>query len=536
MKENFDLFLEELNIKPLAQNLLKYLREINNTYGHISYSMLNKLGEFLDLDPGYIQGVASFYHFLNVSDKSSKYRIRLCRTLSCQSENGRDKLINHIKNSLNLDFGEADEIFSLDYTSCLGLCDKGPAMMINDKIYSKITIEKFDKLIENIKNSNDNIMPETSFIMASDFLLEKEEIDIKKILESSKELLLDYVLKSNIKGRGGAGYPIGLKLKSIKEDKKNKKYIVCNGDEGEPGTFKDRYLLEEKSLLLIYGIITAMYISNSKNAYIYIRGEYKYLEDKIKESIYKAKEKLKKYEINFNFEIDLFFGLGAYICGEETALIESLEGKRGEARNRPPYPADVGYMKSATAVNNIETLCTMVKVLNRQLKNKNYEKTKLFSISGDLKNKGIYEIKLSSTIKDVLEKAQINEDKILIYGGASGTFLYPKDFHLNILDKSLPFSGSIYILNKKEDLWGVIENISEFFHGESCGQCTPCRDGLGILNRLIDEYRKGARELLPKIHNLALTIKNASKCGLGQSSCNLLLSYIESEEEENEYK
>ena len=526
MKENFEMYLSSLELKSSSENLLKYLRAINKDYGHISYPMISELGKFLNLEPSHIQGVASFYHFIDISDFPSRYKIRLCKTLSCHSEKGREKLIEHIKNKLNLNFGEKNKDYSLDYTSCMGLCDLGPALMINDKIYTKINEEKFDEIIEDLKNGRDKLLPEKSNIANSTFLLEKEEIDIKKILSIPREVLLNYVLESNIKGRGGAGFPIGLKLKSLMVEDRKEKYIVCNGDEGEPGTFKDRMLLEENSLLLVYGIICAMYITNSHKAYIYIRGEYNYLEDKLIKSIEKTKTVFEEANINFDFDIEVFFGLGAYICGEETALIESLEGKRGEARNRPPYPADVGYLESATAVNNIETLCTMAKVLNKMIENKEYIKSKLFSISGDLENKGVYEINLDSKISDILDKAEISEDKILIYGGASGAFIYKDNFDLNILDKKLPFAGSIYVLEKDRDIFEVIENIIDFFHRESCGQCTPCREGLEVILGLIKEYRNGNADKLEDIENLAHIIKNASKCGLGQSSCNLLLSHL----------
>lgn len=531
MKENFEMYLNSLGLKSSSENLLKYLRAIDKDYGHISYSMISELGKFLNLEPSHIQGVASFYHFVNISDFPSKYKIRLCKTLSCHSEKGREKLVEHIKNKLNLNFGEKNKDYSLDYTSCMGLCDLGPALMINDKIYTKINEEKFDEILENLQNGRDNIMPEKSQIAHNSFLLVKEDIDIKRILSLPRDILLNFVLESNIKGRGGAGFPIGLKLKSLMEEDGKEKYIVCNGDEGEPGTFKDRMLLEENSLLLIYGIICAMYITNSHKAYIYIRGEYNYLENKIIQSIKQAKTELEEAKLNFNFDIEVFFGLGAYICGEETALIESLEGKRGEARNRPPYPADVGYMESSTAVNNIETLCTMAKILNKITQNENYSKSKLFSISGALEKKGVYEINLDSTISDILDKAGISDDKILIYGGASGAFVYKDNFNLNILDKKLPFAGSIYVLDKDKDIFEVIENIVDFFHRESCGQCTPCREGLEVILRLIKEYRNGQKDKLEDIKNLAHIIKNASKCGLGQSSCNLLLSHLSREVE-----
>lgn len=525
MDVNFIKFLEDSGYSKDKENCLVYLEAIQNEYGHVSYRMLADLGSHLDLDPGFIQGIASFYHYIDLTDSPSSYRIALCKTLSCSLKTKKD-LINHIESRLGLKFGERDNHFSLEFTNCMGLCDMGPAMIINNRLFTKMDKKKFDMILATLKTNNswEKYGVEESICYKKGPLLEEKNVNLDRILNIERNELLDIILKRNIRGRGGAGFPIGKKWEAVMKDEKKDRYIVCNCDEGEPGTFKDRYLLHTELDTLIKGMIIAAYITGSKQGFIYLRGEYYYLAERIKKAI-------EELTSNSDFHLELRMGMGAYICGEETALIESLEGKRGEARNRPPYPADVGYLQGATAVNNAESFVNVAKLLENHIEGREFSDTRLYSISGTLEQEGIYEFSLKNNLKDILEAAKVPQGSKIIMGGASGKLISMDN--LSHMDEDLPFGASIYIIDKDEDIWKVIENFIEFFRSESCGQCTPCREGLPILLKYIREYIAGERKDLGEIVTLAQRIRDISKCGLGKSSVSILLSYIEGGENEH---
>ena len=323
------------------------------------------------------------------------------------------------------------------------------------------------------------------------------------------------------------------------------KYIVCNADEGEPGTFKDRVLLSELSRLFLEGMIISAFAIGAKKGFLYLRGEYKAflpglnkeLAD-LRKTNYLGKSILGKK--GFDFDIEIRLGSGAYVCGEETALIESLEGNRGEPRNRPPFPVNTGFNGHPTVVNNVETFAAVVHVVAKGadwFKKIGTEKSagsKLLSISGDCTKPGVYEVAYGISINDVLKMVDAKDTKAVQVGGASGTCLAKKNFKRKIGFEDLSTGGSVIIFNSKRKMLDVADNFLKFFEEESCGQCTPCREGIPVLIDAIELIRSGNcdKAYLEDILSLAETMQLASKCGLGQSAPNALVAILENFKDE----
>ncbi len=384
-----------------------------------------------------------------------------------------------------------------------------------------------------------------------DFIF-KNENDWKDVLSralaSDKQLILNELMESELKGRGGAGFPTGLKWKLTADEKSDEKHIICNADEGEPGTFKDREILTQVPFKVLVGMAICGYVIGALKGFIYLRGEYTFLmpelEKAIKEFEYYCKE------INFKFSIKIFLGSGAYICGEETALFESMEGKRGEPRNKPPFPTKNGYLGKPTVVNNVETLAhtyTIFKYGAKQFYDLGVQYsrgTKLFSVSGDTPKAGIYELELGMTLEQFVDDFGDGDTKAVQVGGASGFLVPRKLFSQTIIGfkgklegHSLPTGGSMMLFNSSRSMFNVLSNYLYFFHEESCGQCTPCRVGCQVLLNGINEVKKGERSTLylDKLLQLTETMKQTAKCGLGQSVANSFSSIVENFKEEMIY-
>lgn len=370
------------------------------------------------------------------------------------------------------------------------------------------------------------------------------DIDIEKALKSALQKprpdLINEIRDSGLKGRGGAGFPTAVKWNLAAAAQGDRKFVICNADEGEPGTFKDRLLLTDYADQLVAGMVLAGYAVGAKEGIIYLRAEYAYLRKELEATLEKLRgKKLLGKKIagkdNLEFDVHIHMGSGAYICGEETALIESLEGHRGEPRNRPPFPVTVGYLGCPTSVNNVETFITALHIVEKGAKwFKSYgtEKstgTKLFSVSGDCNNPGVYELPMGITIKKLLETVGGEDAKAVQVGGASGTCVPRKDFDRVIAYEDVSTGGSIIVFGPFRDMLEVAINFMEFFCDESCGQCTPCRLGTETLLEGLDMLEEGKCSLkyLRELCSLGETMQVASKCGLGQSAPNAFLSIVE---------
>jgi [NiFe] hydrogenase diaphorase moiety large subunit len=362
---------------------------------------------------------------------------------------------------------------------------------------------------------------------------------IKKALSMNREDILLEMKESKLKGRGGAGFPTSTKWMLTAAALSDEKFIICNADEGEPGTFKDRVLLIEYPELVFDGMVVAAYTIGAQQGVVYLRGEYEYLLKSLQDYLETMRNDnmLGKNILGkqgFSFEISIFLGSGAYVCGEETALIESLEGYRGEARNRPPYPVNTGYLGKPTIVNNVETLATVPHIIVKGAewyKKHGTEKStgsKLFSVSGDCEKPGVYELPWGTKICELLELVSAKNTKAVQVGGASG-FCYNKtQFNKSLAYEDAATGGSIMIFNESRDMLRVLDNFMEFFVDESCGQCTPCRIGNVKLLEGVKMIEKGEYTFayVNKLKELGKSMQVASKCGLGQSSPNAFLSIL----------
>ncbi len=344
---------------------------------------------------------------------------------------------------------------------------------------------------------------------------------------------------SGIRGRGGAGFPTGVKWRLAADFSSPVKYVICNADEGEPGTFKDRILIQKYSERLMEGMTIAGYAIGASKGIIYLRAEYSCLVPVIEEAVQKLTDKgLLGDNIQgrgVNFHIELVRGAGAYICGEETALIESLEGRSGMPRNKPPYPVTSGYLNKPTVINNVETFCAIPHiVLNgaewyNDLGSGECSGTKLFSISGDVEKPGVYELPMGAPLMDLLELAGAEDIQAVQVGGASGTTVPASDISRTLSFKDLPPGGSVIVFDNTISMIDVLDNFMNFFVHESCGQCTPCREGTLQLQKAIEKIISGeinGMEELDGFFKLAGVMKATSKCGLGQTAANCFVDIV----------
>ncbi len=384
-----------------------------------------------------------------------------------------------------------------------------------------------------------------------DFIFQTES-DWKEILQKSLSRppaeLINELISSELKGRGGAGFPTGLKWKLAADELSPIKYIICNADEGEPGTFKDREILSKVPMKVLTAMAVCGFVIGSLEAYIYLRGEYFFLKPALNKAIQEFQATC--HDLNFDFRIKLFMGAGAYICGEETALFESMEGKRGEPRNKPPYPTSFGYLGKPTVINNVETLAHTYTIFKYGAKRfydlgVQYSRgSKLFSVSGDSPKPGIYELELGMSLLDFVHDFGDGDTKAVQVGGASG-FLVPQKrfaettigFQGKLTGISLPTGGSMMLFNSSRSMYNVLDNYLEFFREESCGQCTPCRVGCQQLLNGIKAVKRGEKtgQYLDKLLRLTETMQYTAKCGLGQSVANSFSSIVENFREEMIY-
>lgn len=368
--------------------------------------------------------------------------------------------------------------------------------------------------------------------------INSQEVLMKAFKKSSGEIIQD-MLDSGLKGRGGAGFPTGLKWKYTAAEKDPEKYIVCNADEGEPGTFKDREILDRVSSKVHGGMAIAGKAIGAKKGIVYLRGEYRYLLPKLMIELDSFHKMIK--EIGYDFSIEYRMGSGAYICGEESALFESIEGKRGEPRNKPPYPTVSGVFDKPTSINNVETLVTAMMIMQLGAKNfiqygtKDSRGSKVFSVSGDTPIPGIFELELGMTVLQFVNEFGDGDTKAVQVGGASGFCVPRKKFAETIIGfEGVPTGGSMKLFNSSRSMYNVLHNYLEFFTEESCGQCTPCRVGCQQLLKGIETVKKGEAKstYLIELVKLADTMKIAAKCGLGQSVGNAFKSIVENFREE----
>ncbi len=384
-----------------------------------------------------------------------------------------------------------------------------------------------------------------------DTYLKKEGYkSVKKAFKMKPEEILQEVKEANLRGRGGAGFPAGVKWGFVPKESKAPKYLCVNADEGEPGTFKDRYIMSHNPHLLLEGIIITSFCIGINKAFIYIRGEYEKIAQRLETAISEAYNKgfLGKNILKGGFDLDVYVhrGAGAYICGEETALLESLEGKRGNPRIKPPFPASIGLFNCPTVINNVETISNIPVIILKGAKwftDIGVPKdggTRIFSVSGMLKNPGIYELPIGTNLKDIIYKyaGGLNNGaklKAVIPGGMSAPVLTPEEIDISmdcvsLLEaKSMIGSAAIIVIDESVSMLDVLQKVTKFYSHESCGQCTPCRIGTSWINKTVNRIADGNGKIgdIDNIHRLAHNILGKTLCPLGDAAAMPVISIVE---------
>ena len=537
--------------------LLPALWDVQGAYGHVSPEHVHRISHALRVPEADIYGVIGFYTLFH-EEATGRRIIRVCSDPTCALADA-DQVLHEVCARLNISPDEttADGEYTVEHSPCLGMCDFAPAALVSargepDLALPNVTV---DSLLGEWQGQY--FMPagdEKSAMLDGALASAPETLDAygdyaalrRAIEEMTPDALIAQIEASGLIGRGGAAFPTGLKWKFTRADAGQPKYVVCNADESEPGTFKDRVLMEHRPHLLLEGIALAAYAVGAGKAYIFIRGEYPQamaiLADAIKDAEARGLLGDRVMGGDFSLDVEIRRGAGAYICGEETALFEAIEGKRGFPRMKPPYPTTYGLFGKPTAANNVETLCAAPLIIKRgpdwfkSIGTEGSAGPKLVSVSGHVGQPGVYEIEPGITLRCFLDEVcggVRGELQAVLMGGAAGTFLLPDEIDVRLTFEDLREAGStfgsgaIMVFNTTTDLRDMLKRLGRFFQHESCGKCFPCQLGtqrqVEILERL-DAPQAGDRE---RLLDVGMTMTEASICGLGHTAGIAVMSAIE---------
>jgi NADH-quinone oxidoreductase subunit F len=564
--------------------LLPVLHAIQERIGWISPGALNYASLRLGVPPAEAHGVASFYEMFSLTPRAPVVA-HVCDDIACTTR-GAEALCAELEH----EFGPAGKPCKggkaiWQRSSCLGLCERAPAALITaagktpqdrvlapakaEDVFSAITEATNGKLSGPIDTLNATVSVPQAGQPQLRLLRRVGQVDpgslddyrrlggyeaLHKAFEFGPERVIREVIDAKLLGRGGAAFPTGKKWEAVAQQKDSSRphYVICNADESEPGTFKDRILMEGDPFAILEGMTIAAFATDAKKGYIYIRGEYPVALERLEHAIRAARARHFLGDNilgrGFSFDIEIRRGAGAYICGEETALFNSIEGYRGEPRNKPPFPTQSGLFRQPTIVNNVETLVNVPEiVLNggaayARIGTANSSGYRLFCVSGHVVRPGVYEVPFGPTIRNVIEMAGgvggTGRLQAVLLGGAAGSFVSPKE-----LDTPLTFegtraigatlgSGVVMLFDDSADLKQILLRIAAFFRSETCGQCVPCRVGTirqeEALQRLVQRKPLGSNEQESALlKEMAQAMRDASICGLGQTASGAILSAME---------
>lgn len=557
-----------------ATYMVQILREIQEQLDWISPAAIDRLQAVLKVPRTKIEGVAGFYSFFYLQPRG-KYRILFSDNITDRML-GNQALLERLCQQLWVENGKVSEdgLVSVATTSCTGMCDQGPALLVNNLAIAKLDAARIDAIGELVRQQVPLADWPAEFFQIDDHIRRKDvllgsEMQPGDALRAAHQrapndglmasntrswreglprglggpaAMLDEIKRANLRGRGGAGFTTGLKWEACRNaplGEGKQRFVVCNADEGEPGTFKDRVLLTSYADLLFEGMTVAAYAIGARRGFLYLRGEYRYLLEHL-ESVLARRRRDGLLGDNIldipgaEFDIEIHLGAGAYVCGEESALIESLEGKRGTPRNRPPFPVTNGYLDQPTIVNNVETYAAAALIaLNggewyANLGTKQSAGTKVLSVSGDCARPGIYEFPFGVTVREVLDACGAENTQAVQVSGPSGFTIAADEFERRIAFEDIPTAGAFMVFDSRRDMFQVARNFVHFFAHESCGFCTPCRVGTSLLKNMMDKLDNGHgspydfREI-EKLNNI---LQSMSHCGLGHSACNPVLDTI----------
>jgi NADH-quinone oxidoreductase subunit F len=476
--------------------LLPALRAAQRRVGWVTPGALGYTSRRLDVPPADAYGVATFYALLALEERPPEV-LHVCTDLSCR-------------------LAGAEVPDGAIASPCLGLCERAPASL-RTVAGSEPREEQIPAASPPLPQAGEGLKLLHRIAAGVDPESPPEFRALERARELGAERVIELVKASPLLGRGGAAFPTGVKWEAVARQPAQPHYLVCNADESEPGTFKDRVLMEQDPFGLVESMAIAMYATGCEKGFIYIRAEYPLAHERVQHAI----------DVT-GFDIELRIGAGAYVCGEETALFQSIEGYRGEPRNKPPFPVEVGLYGKPTVVNNVETLLNVPHIVLGE----DPRDTRLFCVSGNVARPGLYEVELGTPLSELLELAGAEPPKAVLLGGAAGSFLRPDQ-----LDMPLSFegarevgstlgSGVVIVYGEQADLVDAVLRIAEFFRDESCGQCVPCRIGTvrqeEALHRLASGRTNG--DEVAVLADLTQVMRDASICGLGQTAANAVAS------------
>jgi NADH-quinone oxidoreductase subunit F len=567
----FDKLQNSYPVKRSA--LIPMMMYAQDEFGYINDELIAEIALRLDLRTVQVEETLEYYSMLR-RKPAGKHHVQVCTNVACMLRGGYE-LLDHAKKRLEIGNKQTtkDGAFSLEEVECMGACTGAPAVQINYDFYEDLTPLKFDRIIEEIDKGkhpqpvgvisgalHERNKLETPLISRRWGIQDSHKIDVflqhggyqaleKALKQMSPETIIDEVKKSSLRGRGGAGFPTGMKWSFVPKDTPKPKYVICNADESEPGTCKDRPLMEMDPHQLIEGMVIAGRAINAHNGYIYIRGEYRYVLDIVEVAIEEAYSRgyLGKNILGSGFDFDLVIhtGAGAYECGEESALMESLEGKRGYPRIKPPFPAIVGLYGCPTIINNVETLSAVPSIIlegGEAYANRGTPKnggTRLLCVSGHINKPGIYEIPLGMNMKKFIDDVAGGTSggrklKAVIPGGSSCPVLtaaevdIAMDYDAVAKAGSMLGSGGMVVIDDETCMVDMARRIMQFYAHESCGWCIPCREGTTWLRKMLERFHAGfgRTEDIDMVGDLAKNMLGRTFCPLGDAAAMPTISIV----------
>ena len=571
LEAKFNALVKRYPVKRSA--LVPMLLFAQDEYGHISDATIAEIARRLDLNVLQVTETLVYYSMLR-RKPAGKYHVQVCTNVSCMLRGG-NRIYERLQRQLEIGNKQttSDGMFSLEEVECIGACTGAPALQVNYDFYENLTPEKVDELIDGMDAGrkpapvacasgalHERHPAEVPVISRRFGIRNAHTLDVylehdgyqaleKALKQMTPDQIIGEVKKSNLRGRGGAGFPAGVKWSFVPKQTTKPKYIIANADESEPGTCKDRPLMEFDPHQLIEGMIIAGRAVNAHQGYIYIRGEYRYVMEIMDAAIAEAYAHgylgRKILGSGFDFDLCTHTGAGAYECGEESALMESLEGKRGYPRIRPPFPAVVGLYGCPTVINNVETLSAVPGIILKSgdwyasLGSPKNGGTRLFCISGHVNRPGIYELPMGFNLRRMIDEvaggmANDRKLKAVIPGGSSCPLLMaeeadiPMDFDSLAKAGSMLGSGGVVVIDDQTCMVDVARRIMHFYAHESCGWCIPCREGTAWLRRVLDRFHEGGgrAEDVPLIGELAKNMLGRTFCPLGDAAALPTISIV----------
>jgi NADH-quinone oxidoreductase subunit F len=554
--------------------LIPMMMYAQDQFGYLSDDILEEIARRLGLNITQVTETLAYYSMLR-RKPSGKHHIQVCTNISCMLRGGND-LYQHVQKRLGIGHKEVSPTgtFSLEEVECIGACTGAPAMQVNYDFYENLDPDKVDAILEQLQEGKHpkpvpvisgalhERHPAEVVVISKRFgVPNSHKIDVylahegyraleKALKQMTPEQIIDEVKKSNLRGRGGAGFPTGMKWSFVPKDSSKPKYVLANADESEPGTSKDRPLMEMDPHQLIEGMIIAGRAIGSNQGYIYVRGEYRYIIEILDSAIVEAYSKgfLGKNILGsgHNFELSTHTGAGAYECGEESALMESLEGKRGYPRIKPPFPAVVGLYGCPTIINNAETLSSVPAIINgggewyAGLGTPKNGGTRLYSVSGHVNRPGIYELPLGFPLRRLIEDVaggvrNGKKLKAIVPGGSSCPLMSAEEIDVALdYDSvakigSMLGSGGTVILDEDTCMVDFARRVMKFYAHESCGWCIPCREGTTWLLKMLDRFHEGGgrSEDISLIGELSQNMLGRTFCPLGDAAAMPTISIVQ---------